>query len=250
MKTLVKNYVLNGNGKTLNINLKASFTMAGMTDTTTADVLAETINCMSVKLDRANMTGALEVKRASSGENYFSITDNVMTLKVTNLPAGNSIALICAKVGTLTRVLAKIYFFVKTGASGTDAASSFDLIVSDTITLAGETQQDLVFANIESMIDYLNDASADALKVSANLYVITTDTADFWISGIAETSSEYTYVSDAQFMQDIEDGEGKVQVGFYQVSELEPIVFGFHSVDWEITYEDDTTETLQIVVAK
>jgi hypothetical protein len=72
-----------------------------------------------------------------------------------------------------------------------------------------------------SFIDYkdvISKMSVTGLNVGQNLYIEELNVPDLWIKTIEVTNVSYTYVSDAQFVNDILAG---VQIGYYQLSILE-----------------------------
>lgn len=76
------------------------------------------------------------------------------------------------------------------------------------------------YTNIQSLITALNSLERGKKNVGSNLYVQTTNVPDFWVYGVVDTSSTYTYTTDQAFIDAVKQN-GYVQVGYYQVSLLE-----------------------------
>ena len=99
-------------------------------------------------------------------------------------------------------------------------------------SIAKGANQAKSFATYEALVDDLNDARGssspgDVYNVGQNLMVVTLEVPDLWVSGKnTETYISYKYVSDAKLLEDMADptsygGSGKLQVGYYIVSQLE-----------------------------
>lgn len=76
------------------------------------------------------------------------------------------------------------------------------------------------FINYSSMISSLNALNNTEYNVGQNIMIVTLAVPDLWVSEIAETSVDYTYVSDDEFVNDL-NTNGSVQVGYYKLSALE-----------------------------
>ena len=76
------------------------------------------------------------------------------------------------------------------------------------------------FVNYLSMITSLNSLGKTSYSVGQNIMIITLEVPDLWVSEIAETSVAYTYVSDDDFINEL-NTNGSVQVGYYKLSALE-----------------------------
>jgi hypothetical protein len=66
--------------------------------------------------------------------------------------------------------------------------------------------------------DVISKMSVTGLNVGQNLYIEKLNIPDLWIKSVENTNVLYTYVSDAQFVNDILAG---VQIGYYKLSVLE-----------------------------
>lgn len=76
------------------------------------------------------------------------------------------------------------------------------------------------FVNYSSMITSLNSLASTSYNVSQDIMIVTLKVPDLWISEITETSVPYTYVSDDDFVSELETN-GFVQVGYFKLSALE-----------------------------
>lgn len=97
------------------------------------------------------------------------------------------------------------------------------------------------YASYSAMITAFNALADDVYGVGQDIYIVTTDVPDLWISSIESTSSTYTYVDDATFISDL-NTNGYVQVGYYRLSALET-----QKVDLT---DYVTTNTAQTITAK
>lgn len=75
----------------------------------------------------------------------------------------------------------------------------------------------IVFDSYSALVTFFN-AESDSLKVGTNLYVKTIDVPDLWISAVESTSVSYTYTTDQDFLDHINNNG---QIGYYKFSELE-----------------------------
>lgn len=76
------------------------------------------------------------------------------------------------------------------------------------------------YGNYSTMITAFNALADDVYGVGQDIYIVTTDVPDLWVSSIESTSSTYTYVDDATFISALATN-GYVQVGYYKLSALE-----------------------------
>ena len=76
------------------------------------------------------------------------------------------------------------------------------------------------FINYSSMVESLNGLDNVACHIGQNIMIVTLNVPDLWISEIAEESIAYTYVSDDDFVNEL-NTNGFVQVGYYKLSALE-----------------------------
>ena len=102
--------------------------------------------------------------------------------------------------------------------STTDVLSANQGRVLNSIIQALPTAES--YATISAMISDLNVSSASAYNVGNDLYIVAKGVPDFWISSKEETSVQYTYTTDADFINAVSTN-GYVQVGYYKVSMLE-----------------------------
>lgn len=76
------------------------------------------------------------------------------------------------------------------------------------------------FVTYSAMISSLNDVGSTSYNVGQNILIVSLRVPDLWVSEIAEESVPYTYVSDNDFITDL-NLNGSVQVGFFKLSALE-----------------------------
>lgn len=76
------------------------------------------------------------------------------------------------------------------------------------------------FTDYSSMITSLNTLDDTGYAVGQNIMIVTLNVPDLWVSKIAEESVAYTYVSDDEFINEL-NTNGFVQVGYYSLSALE-----------------------------
>lgn len=76
------------------------------------------------------------------------------------------------------------------------------------------------FVNYSAMISSLNTLPNTSYSVGQNIMIITLAVPDLWVSEIAEESVAYTYVSDDDFVNEL-NANGSVQVGYFKLSALE-----------------------------
>lgn len=86
--------------------------------------------------------------------------------------------------------------------------------------IAKGANQALSFVNYSTMIAEFNSLDDDVYNVGQNLYIVTVEVPDLWVSSVESTSSTYTYVDDATVINDLETN-GYIQVGYYKLSMLE-----------------------------
>ena len=76
------------------------------------------------------------------------------------------------------------------------------------------------YKNYKTMVEDLNELPADAYKVGQNIYIVTMNVPDLWVSAISEESEKYTYESDVRITDVLALG-GTVQFGYFILSPLE-----------------------------
>lgn len=138
-------------------------------------------------------------------------------------------------------------------------------------SIAEGANQSLSYNNYQSMITEFNALADDIYNVGQNVMIVTLEVPDLWISAIQSTSISYTYTTDEAFINELATN-GYVQVGYYRLSALETqkvdltnyytkseanteLAKKVNNADVEekdllITYEDETTETVKLVVYK
>ena len=76
------------------------------------------------------------------------------------------------------------------------------------------------FINYSSMITSLNVLGNNAYSVGQDIMIVTLGVPDLWVSQIAEQSVAYTYISDTDFVNEL-NTNGIIQVGYYVLAALE-----------------------------
>ena len=92
--------------------------------------------------------------------------------------------------------------------------------INEVDSIAKGANQALSFSNYEAMITEFNSASVEKYKIGQNIYILTLDVPDLWVSSVEDTSVTYTYTTDAAFVSAL-NTNGYVQVGYYKLSALE-----------------------------
>lgn len=116
--------------------------------------------------------------------------------------------------------------------------------VNDVYDIAQSKSKSLGFNNIQTVVASLNAENQTAYKVGDNLYIRTQGVSDLWVYSVESTNVPYTYVSDAQFENDLTD-EVAVQIGYYKVARLETVE-GVDTIAWnniEVETSDWVSDT-------
>ena len=92
--------------------------------------------------------------------------------------------------------------------------------INEVDSIAKGANQALSFADYETMVTTFNAAPASAYNIGQNIYILTLDVPDLWVSSVEASPVTYTYTTDAAFMTALET-DGYVQVGYYKLSALE-----------------------------
>lgn len=130
--------------------------------------------------------------------------------------------------------------------------------INEVNSIAKGANQAVSYGNYSTMITAFNALASDVYNVGQNVMIITLNVPDLWISSIESTSSAYTYTTDEAFTTALKNN-GYVQVGYYKLSALETQKVDLTNYvsnsdveekDLLVTYDDETTETLKLVVFK
>lgn len=81
-------------------------------------------------------------------------------------------------------------------------------------------QQVGVYENYETLVDTLNEASPDKIRLGMSLYIQTIDVPDLWVCGVSNTCELYLYTTDDEIVKALENN-GTLQIGYYKVAQLE-----------------------------
>lgn len=110
--------------------------------------------------------------------------------------------------------------------------------INEVDSIALGANQAVSYASISTMVTAFNALDDDVYRVGQNIYIVTTDVPDLWVSSIESTSSTYTYTTDSAFTSALATN-GYVQVGYYKLSALET-----QKVDLTNYYNKTETNTL------
>lgn len=86
------------------------------------------------------------------------------------------------------------------------------------ISLAKKANQAKAYTSYETLVSDLNLEVDAGFSVGQSLFIETVDVPDLWVSSVADEASSYIYISDEQFISDLNSG---VQIGWYKLSFLE-----------------------------
>ena len=76
------------------------------------------------------------------------------------------------------------------------------------------------YATISDMVAGLNSLASNALNVGTSIFIQTLSVPDFWVYAVNASSIQYTYTSDQNLIDEINEN-GYVQIGYFSISELE-----------------------------
>lgn len=103
--------------------------------------------------------------------------------------------------------------------------------------LAGKSQSK-TYNNYQAFVTAVNAMNNTALKVGDNVFIVTQDVPDMWVSAVNSSSATYTYSSDSAIVTALGSANG-LTVGYYVFRELET-----EKVDLS-TYQTKTDNTLE-----
>lgn len=92
--------------------------------------------------------------------------------------------------------------------------------INEVNSIAKGANQAVGYSNYQTMITALNNINNDEYKIGQNIYIVSLNVPDLWVSEVMTTSSSYIYVDDETFISEL-DTNGYVQVGYYKLSALE-----------------------------
>ena len=87
-------------------------------------------------------------------------------------------------------------------------------------SIAEGANQALSYSNYQALITTFNGLDDDVYNVGQNIYILTLNVPDLWISSIESTSSSYIYTTDNAILEALQTN-GYIQVGYYKLSALE-----------------------------
>lgn len=85
--------------------------------------------------------------------------------------------------------------------------------------LAGKSQSK-TYNNYQAFVTAVNTMNNTALKVGDNVFIVTQDVPDMWVSAVNSSSATYTYTSDSAIVTALGSANG-LTVGYYVFRELE-----------------------------
>lgn len=85
--------------------------------------------------------------------------------------------------------------------------------------LAGKSQSK-TYTNYQAFVTAVNAMNNTALKVGDNVFIVTPDVPDMWVSAVNSSSATYTYSSDSAIVTALGSANG-LTVGYYVFRELE-----------------------------
>lgn len=85
--------------------------------------------------------------------------------------------------------------------------------------LAGKSQSK-TYNNYQAFVTAVNAMNNTALKVGDNVFIVTPDVPDMWVSAVNSSSATYTYSSDSAIVTALGSANG-LTVGYYVFRELE-----------------------------
>lgn len=85
--------------------------------------------------------------------------------------------------------------------------------------LAGKSQSK-TYNNYQAFVTAVNAMNNTALKVGDNVFIVTQDVPDMWVSAVNSSSATYTYSSDSAIVTALGSANG-LTVGYYVFRELE-----------------------------
>lgn len=103
--------------------------------------------------------------------------------------------------------------------------------------LAGKSQSK-TYNNYQAFVTAVNAMNNTALKVGDNVFIVTQDVPDMWVSAVNSSSATYTYTSDSAIVTALGSANG-LTVGYYVFRELET-----EKVDLS-AYQTKTDSTLE-----
>lgn len=92
--------------------------------------------------------------------------------------------------------------------------------INEVNSIAKGANQAVGYNNYSAMITAINAMDDDEYNVGQNVYIVTVNVPDLWVSSVESARSTYTYVDDATVINDLETN-GYIQVGYYKLSMLE-----------------------------
>ena len=112
--------------------------------------------------------------------------------------------------------------------------------INEVNDIAKGANQALSYASYSAMVTAFNSLDDDEYNVGQNVYIITTEVPDLWVSSVESTSSTYTYVDDATIISALETN-GYIQVGYYKLSMLETQKVDLTNYVTNTDYASDST---------
>lgn len=95
-------------------------------------------------------------------------------------------------------------------------------MAEEAVSIAKGANQAISVADYSSLIERIKEADADEFKVGQNIYIEQKDIPDVWIAYVEpDQFTDYNYVSDEQFIADVNAYPYGISIGHYSVCFLE-----------------------------
>ena len=92
--------------------------------------------------------------------------------------------------------------------------------INEVNSIAKGANQAVGYNSYSAMVTAINAMDDDEFTMGQNIYIVTVNVPDLWVSSVESTSSTYTYVDDATIISALQTN-GYIQVGYYKLSMLE-----------------------------
>lgn len=92
--------------------------------------------------------------------------------------------------------------------------------INEVNSVAKGANQAVGYSNYQTMITALNAMDDEEFSMGQNIYIVTVDVPDLWVSSVESVKSTYNYTNDAAVISDLET-YGFIQAGYYKLSMLE-----------------------------
>lgn len=157
-------------------------------------------------------------------------TDSVLTENITNLQYADTV--IRESVASLNNQLDENVEQIS------EETKSLKNKLDEVESIAKGASVPIDFDDYATMIAELNSADKSKYAKGNDIHIVTLGVPDLWVSQILSYSISYKYVSDEAFVQALKQ-QGRVQVGYYLLSELETGKVDLSGYEKKETHEAD-----------